>query len=76
MLNKQTKIDTYPVPWIDETLDYLCKAQVSLKIDVTKAYHQVFVEPAHMHKTAFFMKYGLFEFLVLPFRLVNAPAMF
>ena len=65
MLNKQTKIDTYPIPQIDEILDCLCKARVFSKIDLSKAYHQVAVEPSHMHKTTFLMKYGLFEFLVL-----------
>ena len=29
-----------------------------------------------MHKTAFRMRYGHYEFLVMPFRLTNAPAAF
>ena len=44
MLNKQTKIEIYPIPGIDEILDCLCKARVFSKIDLSKAYHQVAVE--------------------------------
>ena len=39
MLNKQIKINVYPIPQIDEVLDYLCKAQVILKIDLSKVHH-------------------------------------
>ena len=59
-----------------EILDHLFKAQVFSKIDLSTAYHQVAFEPSYMHKTTFFMKYGLFKFLVLPFGLVNASAIF
>ena len=47
MLNKQTIIDVYLIPWIDEILDCLHKARVFSKIDLSKAYHQVAVEPSH-----------------------------
>ena len=76
MLNKQTKTDAYLIPQIDEILDHLYKAQVFSKIDLNKVYHQVAVELSHMHKTTFPTKYRLFEFLVLPFGLVNVPAIF
>ena len=76
MLNKQRKIDVYRIPQINEILDCLCKARVFSKIDLSMVYHQVVVEPSHMHKTTFLTKYGLFEFLVLSFKLVNAPAIF
>ena len=49
MLNKQTKIEAYPNPQIDEILDHLCKAQVFLKIDLSKVYHQVAIEPSDIH---------------------------
>ena len=76
ILNKQTKNNTCPIRQIDEILDCLCEARVFLKIDLNKAYHQVAVEPSHMHKTTFLIKYRLFKFLVLPFVLVNIPAKF
>ena len=76
MLNKQTKINAILIPWSNEILDHLCKARVFSKIGFSRAYNQVAVEPSYMHKTTFFIKYRLFEFLVLPFGLVNAPAIF
>ena len=39
MLNKQIKIDAYPIPQIDEILDCLCKARVFSKNDLSKAYN-------------------------------------
>ena len=76
VLNKQTVIDAYPIPWIDNILDCPYKARVFSQIDLSKIYHQVAVELSHMHKTTFLTKYRLFEFLVLPFGLVNAPETF
>ena len=73
ILNKQIKINIYPISQIDQILDCLCKAQVFSKIDLSKVYYQVAVEPSHMHKTTFLMKYRLFNFVVLLFGLVNAP---
>ena len=70
------KINAYPIPWIDEILYHLRKARVFSKIDLNMVYHQVAVELLHMYKTAFLTKYGLLEFLVLPFGFVNAPAIF
>ena len=76
MLNKQTKIDAYPIPLINEILDCLCKARVFLKINLSKVYHQVAFKPSYTHKSAFLTKYGLFKFLVLPFGLVNTLTIF
>ena len=46
------------------------------KIDLCLGYHQVCIRTDDVPKTAFRIGFGLFEFLVMPFRLTNAPATF
>ena len=46
------------------------------KIDMSLGYHQLKVEEEAIPKTAFRTKYGHYEFLVMPFGLINAPVAF
>ena len=75
-LNQRTIKDRYPLPRIDDILDKLAHARVFSKIDLRSGYHQVAINPPDVHKTAFLTRYGLFEFVVLPFGLCNAPSTF
>ncbi len=61
---------------IDEILDRLSGVRVFTKIDVKNAYYRFRIREGDEWKTAFRTRYGLFEYLVMPFGLSNAPASF
>jgi hypothetical protein len=75
-LNEVTIKNKYPLPRIDILFDQLTEARVFSKIDLRSGYHQIHIRPEDIPKTAFTTRYGLFEYLVLSFRLKNAPAHF
>src|ERR1700720_361735 len=75
-LNKITKKDRYPLPLIMDLLDSAGKARIYTKIDLQHAYHLVCINKGNEWKTAFWTRYGSFEWKVMPFGLTNAPAAF
>jgi hypothetical protein len=75
-LNKLTKKDRYPLPLISDLLDAPGKARIYTKIDLRHAYHLVRIADGDEPKTTFRTRYGSFEWLVMPFGLSNAPAVF
>jgi predicted aspartyl protease len=75
-LNAMTKKDRYPLPLIHETLERVGKAKWFSKFDVVGAFHRVRVKEGDEWKTAFRTRFGLWEWLVTPFGLTNAPGTF
>ena len=75
-LNASTKMDVFPLPRVDDTLDILSNAKYFSTLDLASGYWQVKMDPASREKTAFVTHAGLYEFLVMPFGLCNAPATF
>ena len=73
-LNNVTQQDAYPLPRMDDILMALGKASYFSTMDQTEAFWSIKIRDEDIHKTAFCSKYGLWEFISMPYGLTNAPA--
>ena len=67
-LNKITVKNKYPLPRIDDLFDQMRGENVFSKIDLRSGYHHVRIKDEDIHKTAFRIRYGHYEFVVVPFK--------
>jgi hypothetical protein len=75
-LNKVTVKKKYHFPRIYDLFDQLRGVKIFSKIDLRSRYHQVRIKEEDIKKTAFRMRYGHYNFIVVPFTFSNAPIVF
>lgn len=75
-LNSITVFDPRPMPRMDDLLNEVSRAKFISKIDLTKGYWQIPLDEDAKQKSAFVTPMGHYQFTVMPFGMVNAPATF
>ncbi|KAL5563687.1 hypothetical protein UlMin_033434 [Ulmus minor] len=75
-LNKSTRKDHFPLPFLDQMLDRLAGKHYYCFLDGYSGYNQIVIAPNDQHKTSFTCPYGTFAFRKMLFGLCNAPATF
>ena len=76
VLNRMTVPVRHPIPLITELPHALRTAKIFSKIDLKSGFFLVRMAKGHEWKTAFRCKYDLFEYIVMPMGLINAPSTF
>lgn len=73
-LNDITVKDVFPLPRTSDLLESFQGSKIFSTLDAAAGYWQVPLTEEAIPKSAFISSEGLFEFLVMPFGLCNAPA--
>lgn len=75
-LNGITLRDNFPLPLIEDCLEYLEGKQYFSVLDLKNGFHQVRVSDASIKFTSVVTPMGQFEYVRMPFGMKNAPAVF
>ena len=75
-LNKATRKDHFPLPFLDQMLDRLAGHEYYCFLDGYSGYNKIAIAPEDQEKTTFTCPYGTFAFRRMPFGLCNAPGTF
>ena len=75
-LNKAIKKDHFPLPFINEMLEWLAKQSYFYFLYGYSGYDQIPIHPDDQSKTTFTCPYGTYAYRRMSFRLCNAPTSF
>ena len=75
-LNKVTRKDHFPLPFIDQMLERLAGHSYYCFLDGYSGYNQIAIAQEDQEKTTFTCPFGTFAYKRMPFGLCNAPGTF
>lgn len=73
-LNANTVTDSFPIPCVDDILADCAKGKIWATLDMTNSFFQTRMHPDDVHLTAVNTPWGLYEWLVMPMGIKNAPS--
>lgn len=75
-LNDAYVHDPFSTPFTDEALENVGRQEAYFFTDEFLGYHQIKIALEDRSKTTFATKWGCFQYIIMPFRLKNVPAIF
>jgi hypothetical protein len=68
--------DSYPLPHINEMMDWICGSELFTKFDLKSSYNQIRIRPRDEWKTTFMTPFSPFQCCVMTFGFTNMPPCF
>ena len=75
-VNKVSKLDRYPIPWIEDLFSKLSGGQRFTKLDLSQAYQQISLEEDSKKYVVVNTHKGLYQYNRLPYGISSAPGIF